>query len=156
MIASFESFVNDYCYHNGNNGFSYEYPTLEFYQNNPACDGAPSSTQALPAGCQPVAEFPADTMVAAQWFFGYVPYIPSDAPTAAPTAMPTPESYSAGFLYANFYADHGCSGEVIAVAGRPTDTCLVAYEDATTAEPTGSYKFSCSGGTICCRLCLVS
>lgn len=155
--ASFNSFQNDYCFHNGNNGFAYEYPTVNYYQGNPTCDGAPSTSQTVPTTCVPVAAYPADTLVASQFFYGYVPYVPSDAPTVSPTAAPTPESYSAGYVYANFYTGKGCTGDIVAVTGRPTDTCLVAYEDGTTAEPTGSYMFTCSGGKVMfiCVDCLV-
>jgi len=48
-----------------------------------------SSEQTLPTTCVPVAQYPAGTQVAAQWFYGYVPYEASRAPTAAPTALPT-------------------------------------------------------------------
>lgn len=153
VIASFNSYQNDHCFHNGNNGFAYEYPNVQYYPGNPTCDGAPTETETLPDGCVAVAEYPANTAVATQWFYGYVPYVPSDAPTTSPTAAPTAESYDAGFLYANFYSGQGCQGEILAVVGRPTETCLVAYEDATTSEPSGSYKFTCSGGTSSYHCC---
>ena len=54
--------------------------------------------------------------------------------------------YNNGFAYVNFYSEKSCSGDIIAVAGKPTNVCIVAYEDDTSATPTGSYKYTCNAG----------
>mmetsp|Transcript_125656 Transcript_125656/g.246258 ORF Transcript_125656/g.246258 Transcript_125656/m.246258 type:complete len:739 (+) Transcript_125656:70-2286(+) len=57
------------------------------------------------------------------------------------------EVYSNGFTYVNFYDQTACGGNIVAVAGRPTNVCLLAYENTTSSEPTGSYIYSCNSGT---------
>lgn len=61
--------------------------------------------------------------------------------------LAAPEVYSNGFVYVNVYDDNTCDGNIISVSGRPTNVCLLAYEDASSAEPTGSYRYSCDGST---------
>lgn len=62
--------------------------------------------------------------------------------------LAAPEVYSNGFVYVNVYDDNACNGNVISVSGRPTNVCLLAYEDESSATPTGSYRYSCDGSTI--------
>jgi hypothetical protein len=144
-ISGFNAFLNDNCFYNGNKGFAYQWPNVTFF-DDAECSTEPTSESILPQTCNTVTQFPANTHVASQWALSDIPYEPTGLPTYAPTPMPTPAAYGPGYLYVNFYHDKGCTGEIVAVTGRPTDTCLVAYEDATSTTPTGSYKFTCYGG----------
>jgi hypothetical protein len=59
------------------------------------------------------------------------------------------ETYNNGFVYVNVYDSNACQGNIVSVSGRPTNVCLKAYEDTSSAEPTGSYRYSCSSGDLC-------
>ena len=60
--------------------------------------------------------------------------------------------YTQGYVYMDFYAESGCSGNIVFVEGRPTNVCLQAYDDVNSATVTGSYIFTCAGGTYCLHL----
>lgn len=55
-----------------------------------------------------------------------------------------------GFVYVNFYEEAGCVGNIVSVEGRQTGVCLQAYGDLNSATVTGSYIFTCAGGTSSC------
>ena len=147
-ISAFESFMDDTCFHNGNNGFAYQWPNVTFYAGDSTCGTTPTQVESLPQSCQAVAQYPADIHVATQWSLSEIPFIPTMAPSAPPTALPTEAAYDKGFVYVNLYESSGCSGPIAAVTGRPTETCLVAYEDSNSATATGSYMFTCYGGKL--------
>lgn len=142
--AEFNSFLNKNCIRGSTQkSYSFDYPNVIFY-NDATCTTV-DRTEAIPTTCVAVAQYPANNQVAAQWFYGYVPYEDSAAPTMVPTAAPTQTSYDDGFVYVNFYEDSGCTGTILAVEGRPTGVCLQAYGDPNSNTVTGSYIFTCAG-----------
>jgi hypothetical protein len=56
------------------------------------------------------------------------------------------ETFSNGFVYVNVYDSNACQGDIVSVSGRPTNICLKAYENISSADPTGSYRYSCNEG----------
>jgi hypothetical protein len=67
------------------------------------------------------------------------------------------EIYNNGFVYVNVYDSNACQGNIVSVSGRPTNVCLMAYEDTSSAEPTGSYRYSCSSGDLrVSRVCVMA
>jgi len=52
-----------------------------------------------------------------------------------------------GFAYVNYYGEAGCAGPIVASQGRPTNKCILLYDDYDSATPTGSTKITCNNGT---------
>jgi hypothetical protein len=66
-----------------------------------------------------------------------------------PTSVDTLDdvvTYNSGFVYVNVYDSNACQGNIVSVSGRPTNICLKAYENTSSADPTGSYRYSCNEG----------
>ena len=51
-----------------------------------------------------------------------------------------------GFAYVNFYAAAGCTGDIVASTGKPTNKCIISYSDFNSSTPTGSTKVTCNSG----------
>lgn len=51
-----------------------------------------------------------------------------------------------GFAYVNFYAAAGCAGPIVASTGKPTNKCIISYNDFSSDAPTGSTKVTCNNG----------
>jgi hypothetical protein len=66
-----------------------------------------------------------------------------------PTSVDTlddADTYNNGFVYVNVYDSNACQGNIVSVSGRPTNICFKAYENTSSADPTGSYRYSCNEG----------